>query len=364
MRNTAIVKTVKKTIPAVISIIISKDAKAVEKELKNNIPPMLNLPEEQTKIPKEAIDARGMVKIGGGSGFIVEKSGIILTNKHVIADANAEYTIFDSVGEKYEAEILARDPINDVAIIKIKPKKDLPILKLGDSTKIQLGEEVLAFGNALGIFRNTVSRGIVSGLSRSIAAQADPTAPPQEMRGLIQTDAAINPGNSGGPLVDSTTGYVIGINAALLFGAQNIGFAIPINHAKRDLEDLAEFDHIKRPLLGISYITIDENLKSRMNLGVDYGALVTGEMHNHHDVLEHDPVHRACARSGVIKDSPAYKAGVREKDIILECEGEKIGTEKTIQDFLEDMKVGDVIKFKVLRGKKEFEAKVVLAERK
>ncbi len=364
MSNSPIVKTVQKTIPGVISIIIAKNAKEVEKDLKNSMPANLNLPEEQTKIPKEAIDSRGMVKIGGGSGFVVDNTGIILTNKHVIADSKAEYTIYDSAGEKHEAEILARDPINDVAIIKIKPKKPLPFLRLGDSTKIQLGEEVLAFGNALGIFRNTVSRGIVSGLSRSIAAQADPTAPPQEMRGLIQTDAAINPGNSGGPLVNSETGEVIGINAALLFGAQNIGFAIPINHAKRDLEDLAKFNHIKRPLLGISYITVDENLKSRMNLPVDYGALVTGEMHNHQGVLEHDPVHRACAKSGVIKNSPAYLAGVREKDIILECEGEKIGTEKTIQDFLEDMKVGDTIKFKVLRGKKEFVAKVVLAERK
>lgn len=349
MSNSTIVKTVKKTIPSVISIIIAKDAHAVEEELKNNLAPFLNVPEEQTKIPKEAIDSRGMVKIGGGSGFVVDKSGIILTNKHVIADPKAEYTIFDSVGEKFEAEILARDPINDVAILKMNPKKPLPVLPLGDSTKIQLGEEVLAFGNALGIFRNTVSRGIVSGLSRAIAAQADPTAPPQEMRGLIQTDAAINPGNSGGPLVNSETGEVIGINAALLFGAQNIGFAIPVNHAKRDLADLLKYNHIRRPLLGIRYITIDENLKSKMQLPVEYGALVMSESDVDH---------------GVIVDSPAHKAGIKEKDIILECNGEKIGLEKTIQDFLEDLKVGDMIKFKVLRGKKEFEARVVLAERK
>lgn len=350
MNNSPIVKTVQKTLPAVISIIIAKDAKEVQKELQNNLPPFLNLPEEQTKIPKDAIDAHGMVKIGGGSGFVVDQSGIILTNKHVIADPKAEYTIFDSVGEKYEAEIIARDPINDVAILKINTKKPLHALPLGDSTKIQLGKEVLAFGNALGIFRNTVSRGIVSGLSRAIAAQADPTAPPQEMRGLIQTDAAINPGNSGGPLVDSESGEVIGINTALLFGAQNIGFAIPINHAKRDLTDLRKYDHISRPFLGVTYITVDENLKSKMGLSVDYGALITNEAHFEH--------------RGVLANSPAHKAGIKEKDIILECNGERIGTEKTIQDFLEDMRVGDKVKFKVLRDKKEFEAKVVLAERK
>ncbi len=361
--NSPIVKIVKGTLPAVISIIISKNAKEVQKELDQNLSQMPVLNPDQTKIPKEAIDANGMVKIGGGSGFIVDKSGIILTNKHVIADPKSEYTIFTTDGEKYEAEILARDPINDVAIMKINPQKPLPIISLGDSTKIQLGESVLAFGNALGIFRNTVSSGIVSGLSRAIAAQADPTAPPQEMRGLIQTDAAINPGNSGGPLVDSA-GNVIGINAALLFGAQNIGFAIPINHAKRDLDDLKQFGHIKRPLLGISYVTVDENLKAKMNLPVDYGALVTGEMHSHEGVIEHDPSHRACAKKGVVNESPAHKAGLKEKDIILECNGEKIGVEKTIQDFLEDLNVGDTLALKVMRGNKMFNAKVLLAERK
>ena len=315
--------------------------------MKNNLPPFLNLPEEQTKVPKEAIDAHGMVKVGGGSGFIVDRSGIILTNKHVIADSKADYAIFTSDGDKYEAEVLARDPINDVAIIKINAPKSLPVLALGDSSKAKLGEEVLAFGNALGIFKNTVSRGIVSGLSRAIAAQADPTAPPQEMRGLIQTDAAINPGNSGGPLVNSTTGEVIGINAALLFGAQNIGFAIPVNHAKRDLDDLKKYQRIRRPLLGVSYVTVDENMKAHMNLPVDYGALVTGETHH-----------------GVIEGGPAEKAGIHAKDILLECNGEKIGVEKTIQDFLEEMEVGETVTFKVLRGKKEMVAKVVLAERK
>ncbi|MBI2035752.1 MAG: trypsin-like peptidase domain-containing protein [Candidatus Liptonbacteria bacterium] len=361
--NSPVIKIVKKTLPAVISIIISKDAKEVQKELDQNLSQVPIMNPDQTKIPKEAIDANGMVKIGGGSGFVVNENGTILTNKHVIADPKAEYAIFTSNGEKYEAEVLARDPINDVAILKIKPQKPLPVLLLGDSTRVELGQSVLAFGNALGIFRNTVSSGIVSGLSRSIAAQADPTAPPQEMRGLIQTDAAINPGNSGGPLVD-IFGKAIGINAALLFGAQNIGFAIPINHAKRDLEDLWHYGHIKRPLLGISYVTVDENLKAKMNLPVDYGALVTGEMHEHKNILEHDPTHRACARSGIVMDSPAHKAGIREKDIILECNGEKLGVEKTIQDFLEDLKVGDTLALKVMRGNKEFNAKVLLAERK
>ena len=154
--------------------------------------------------------------------------------------------------------------MNDVAILKIKTD-GLPSLELGDATKLQLGQSVIAIGNALGIFRNTVSVGIVSGLSRSITAQAEPDAPPQEMRGLIQTDAAINPGNSGGPLVDAK-GLVVGVNAAIVSGAQSIGFAIPVNAARRDLADIKKYGRIRRPLLGLRYMMIDDDMKEKMNL--------------------------------------------------------------------------------------------------
>lgn len=343
-----IVETIKKTMPAVVSIVISKSVKELEEEMAKESLPGLPFGSQKMSIPKEAVDAHGMVKIGGGSGFIVDKRGFILTNKHVIADTNSEYTVFLSNGSRYDAEILARDPINDVAILKINADGDLPILELGDSSDIELGETVIAIGNALGIFKNTVSCGIISGLSRAISAQAEPEAPMQEMRGLIQTDAAINPGNSGGPLVN-IFGEVIGINAAIVFGAQNIGFTIPINAAKRDLEDLRKFGYIRKPLLGLRYVTIDENLKDKLKLPVDYGALVINESH---------------LDESVIKGSPAYKAGLKEKDIILECNGERINGEKTIQDFLENFKVGDIIHLKVLRKQKQFEARVALSERK
>lgn len=344
-----IIEVIKKAMPAVVSIVISKSVKELEEEIAKETPNTLPLGDNKMEIPKEAIDAHGMVKIGGGSGFIVEKTGIILTNKHVIADSHAEYTIFLSDGERHNAEILARDPINDVAVLRIKPTHgNLPYLKLGDSTQLELGQTVVAIGNALGLFKNTVSRGIISGLSRSISAQADPSAPPQEMRGLIQTDAAINPGNSGGPLVN-IFGEVIGINAAIVFGAQNIGFTIPINAAKRDLEDVQRFGYIKKPLLGLRYVTIDENLQEKMKLPVDYGALVMNETH---------------FDESVIKNSPAHRAGIKDRDIILECNGNRINTEKTIQDVLESCKVGDIILLKVLRKQKEFTAKVILAERK
>src|SRR3990167_11350780 len=344
--SSPITKTILKVMPAVVSITISKSLKEIEKEIPQEYLP--SLPQGQhLEIPEDAIDAHGMVKIGGGSGFIVNAKGIILTNRHVILDPNAEYAVITNDNKKYKAEIVARDPIDDVAILKIEPEEKLTIVKLGDSSKTELGEEVLAIGNALGLFKNTVSRGIVSGLSRSIRAAVDPLHM-QELRGLIQTDAAINPGNSGGPLVN-LEGEAIGINAAIVFGAQNLGFAIPINTVKRDLHDLKEHGRIRRPLLGLRYITIDEDLKEKLNLPVGYGALV----------ISHGP-----HSSAIIHNSPADKSGIKEKDIVLECNGEKISTQKTIQDFLENLEVGDVLKLKVLRQGKEFEAKAILSERK
>jgi serine protease Do len=339
--------TIKKAMPAVVTISITKSLEEIEKSLPEELMPLFPYDSPSVNIPPEAIDAHNMVKIGSGSGFVVNSKGIIVTNKHVVADKNAEYTVLHNDGRKFKAEVLARDPIDDVAIIKIMAR-DLPCLDLGNSSAVEFGQPVLAIGNALGLFKNTVSSGIISGLSRSIQAAADPRLPLQEMRGLIQTDAAINPGNSGGPLID-IEGKVVGINTAVVFGAQNLSFAIPINSAKKDLEDLKNYGRIQRPLLGLRYITIDDNLKEKMKLSVNYGALVIGQ----------GPLH-----AGVIAHSPAEKAGLKVKDIVLEVNNDKVTTEKTLQDFLEGMSVGDVLRAKILRGRKEFEVKITLAERK
>ena len=342
-----ITKIIKKVMPAVVSVVISKSLEEIEKELPAEMLPLFPFGVPELKIPEDKIDSRGMVQIGGGSGFIVHSDGIILTNKHVIADSSAEYTIRTSDNKKYRAEILARDPIEDVAILKIDAR-NLPTIPLGDSSDLELGETVLAIGNTLGLFQNTVSSGIISGLSRSIAAKTDENSPMQELRGLIQTDAAINPGNSGCPLIH-LNGKAIGINAAIVFGAQNVGFAIPINAAKRDLLDVQKFGRVRRPLLGLRYVTIDDMMQEKMKLPVNYGALIAGKgPHN----------------EAVVPGTPAQKAGIKEKDIVLECNDVKLSFNKTIQDFLEELNVGDILKMKVLRDKKELEVKVVLAERK
>ena len=338
MDDKRVIKVIKKVMPSVVSITIAEKFEDLQKQFPKGFNPA---------IPDGTVDDRGMVQTGGGSGFIVATNGLILTNKHVVSEKKAEYTVILSDGRSFPATILSRDPINDVAILKIAVD-GLPCVRLGDATKLELGQSLIAIGNALGIFRNTVSVGIVSGLSRSITAQQDADAPPQEMRGLIQTDAAINPGNSGGPIVDRD-GCVVGVNAAIVSGAQSIGFAIPVNAARRDIDDIKKFGRINRPLLGVRYTMIDEVLKKKANLTADYGALVMRES-------EHD--------YAVVPESPAEKAGVKENDIILAFNGKKLDRDHPIVDFLEDSNVGDEVELLILRDGKQSSVKALLEERK
>lgn len=345
-----IIKTIKKVMPSLVTIVIKKSLEDLKDDLKAEQANSRKVLDriDIFSIPKEKVDSRGMVQIDGGSGFIADKHGIVLTNKHVISDLEAEYTIITNNNEEYRAELLARDPIDDIAILKVDTKKKLPSLSYTDSSSVKLGQTVLAFGNALGIFQNTVSSGIISGLSRSIVAKTDPHGPAQEMRGLIQTDAAINPGNSGGPLTD-IYGRVIGINAAIVSDAENIGLAIPINAAVRDLKDIRKHGKIRRPFLGLHYLMLNKDLAQKLHLAVSHGAIVMRE----------SPREKA-----IITKSPAHKAGIEENDIILEWNGNTVGPEKTILDFLESQSVGDEVKIKILREDKQMELTLALGERK
>jgi S1-C subfamily serine protease len=340
-KKSPFVEISKRVCPAVITIVISKDLPKIEGFY------MMPFGGGDFMLPKIKDGKTEPTKIGGGSGFIISPDGMILTSRHVVEDLEADYTILLEPTKKYPAKILARDPINDIAILKIE-EKNLPYLELGDSNKIELGQEVIAVGNALGEFHDTVSAGIISGLSRYIQATNELTRQAERLRGLIQTDAAINPGNSGGPLVDME-GKVIGVNTAMVMGAQNIGFAIPINYAKKDLEEVKKYGKIKVPFLGVKYIILSKEIAEKNKLPLDYGALVVREV---------------LGEGAVIKGSGAEKSGLKEFDIILEAKNEKITIENSLSEILQKCEIGQEIELKVSRDGKEILLKALLEEKK
>jgi serine protease Do len=235
---------------------------------------------------------------GAGTGVIVTDDGLILTNKHVVPNDASTFSVFTDDGKEYkDAKVVARDPQNDIAFVKINARGLKPA-ELGDSKSVVVGQRVVAIGNALGQFQNTVTQGIISGLGRPVVAGDELGADAEQLENLFQTDAAINPGNSGGPLV-SLTGQVIGINTAVA-GGENIGFAIPINDAKIAFESYKSRGKITRAYLGVRYIPITKEFAAQNNLPVSEGAYVSGS----------DQV------PAVVPDSPASKAGLREGDII------------------------------------------------
>ena len=344
----AVVAAVESASPSVVSVIVSKDLPILE-----NCPydPFSDLPDEFKQFFGRGFEfyqpcQRGTEKreVGGGSGFAVSEDGLVLTNKHVVSDTKAEYTVLTNDGKKYSAEVLARDPVQDLAVLKINASGLKPA-KLGNSDTVKLGQTAIVIGNALGEFRNTVSVGVVSGLSRTITASGEGFGT-ETIQGVIQTDAAINPGNSGGPLLN-LKGEVIGINTAIASGAENIGFAIPINQAKRDITSVKQTGSIKTPYIGVRYLIITEEIAEKQNLPVDYGALVRGS--------EEGP--------GVISGSPAAKAGLQAEDVILEIDGVKIDKDRPLGVLIQKYGVGEAVNLKVRRGEGILSFKVTLEER-
>lgn len=350
-----IIEAIKTALPAVVSIVIGQDIEAVEKSIPKAM--WQELQKEAKKhhesISKDELIAHmpttesGKVRVGFGSGFIVSPDGHILTNKHVVVDADAEYTVVTASEDRYIAKVLARDPLNDVAILKTEADS-LPIIELADSNSARLGQSVIALGNALGEFQNTASAGIVSGLSRMITAMSDEMRA-EHLRGLIQTDAAINPGNSGGPLVN-LEGKAIGINSAIVYGAQNIGFAIPMNRARKDLADVLKFGRIQKPFFGIRYIPVTPELAKRFHLPVSEGVWIRGEKIPGHE--------------GVAEGSPADQAGIREKDIILSANGTHLTEVNSLEEILDTAKIGDTLELNILRDNEPMRVPVILEEKK
>lgn len=283
-----------------------------------------------------------------GTGFVITSDGLILTNKHVVTDANATYTVFTADGKSYDGKIQSIDPLNDLAVIKITAT-GLPVVELGDSDQLVVGQWVVAIGNALGQFQNTVTAGVISAKQRDIQASDATGAASENLSGMLQTDAAINAGNSGGPLVN-LEGQVIGINTAVASGAQGIGFAIPINAAKSAIESIKKTGKIIRPYLGIRYLSITPDLAKTNNLKYDYGALVVRG--------------NGFGQVAVVPGSPADKAGIVENDIILEINGERIDSNNSLTSLLSKYNVGDTVSVKFSHDGSEKTVKVGLQEMK
>lgn len=278
-----------------------------------------------------------------GTGIIVSQDGYILTNKHVIEDANKINVVLEDGTTYKDVEVVAMDPLNDAAFLKIKDVSELTAAKLGNSKSITVGQQVVAIGNALGQFQNTVTSGIISGTGRSITASDGTYANYETLNDLIQTDAAINPGNSGGPLVNAA-GEVIGINTAVSSDANNVGFAIPISSIKGMLNSLFETGKAERAYLGVYSVNITAEIAEEYELPVSAGAYV----------------YASSKYTAVAKDSPAAKAGIKEKDIIIAVNGAKIGESGSLSCLTGEYKPGDTVQLTVLRGGEEKAINVTL----
>jgi len=284
-----------------------------------------------------------------GSGVIVEKSGYILTNHHVAANANEIIVVLND-GREFTAKVIGSDPGTDLALLKIDADSDLPTAPLGDSSQVQVGEWVVAIGNPRGLDW-TVTCGVVSALGRETVSQTG-----QTMRGLIQTDASINPGNSGGPLLNAR-GEVIGINEMIVSGSggsEGIGLAIPINTAKEVLDDLIKHGRVIRPWLGIAvYVEVNKRLAMRHNLPVDYGVVVA-------NVYENSP----AVKGDISPHLTNRRTGEYRYDILTTVNGEKIESERGLLDMIRALNPGDEATigfYRITNGEYQvMEAKVVL----
>jgi S1-C subfamily serine protease len=269
-----------------------------------------------------------------GTGMIVTADGYIITNKHVVEGATSLQVVTDS-GDTYDdVKVVGTDPLNDVAYIKINGVDNLPTIALGDSKTIAVGQPVLAIGNALGAYQNSVTEGIVSGTGRSIRVSDSNGSNASTLNDMIQTDAEINPGNSGGPLVNAA-GEVIGINSATSTSADGLGFAIPISAVKGMLRSITEDNKADRAYLGVTYVTVTAEVAKKYNLSVSHGAYL----------------HNESSRSGeaVIKNGAADKAGLKTGDIITKVGKIEIGHAGSITTLISEYKPGETVEFTYIR---------------
>lgn len=344
----SVIDVVKQSDPAVVAITVSKNVPVYERYLERAPSPFGGFfgGDAYVDVPRLRQNGTELQEVGGGSGFLVSSDGYIVTNRHVVDDTDAAYTVFLNDGNKYDAEVIARDPVLDLAVIKIDGT-NFDHLSFGDSDQLEVGQTVISIGNALAEFRNTVSVGVVSGLARSITASDRYHRTAETLDELIQTDAAINEGNSGGPLLD-LTGNVIGVNVAVARGAENIGFALTANSVKHIVSSVQETGKIVRPYLGVRYIPVTKDLAQQNSMTIEHGALV-----------QRGPNPGDLA---VIPGSPADRAGIVENDIILEVDGTKVAEGHDLASLIRGKQVGDTLSLTVWGKGEERTVPVILQE--
>jgi serine protease Do len=341
--NSSIIDVVKKDSPAVVSIVVSQDL--------NKLPGYGTDPNSQD--PFNFFFSNGnsqhqtqpttpnVQEVAAGSGFFVSADGLILTNKHVVSDSTASYTVIISDGKTYDAKVMAEDPIEDLAIVKIDIK-NASFLTFSDSSQIQIGQPVIAIGNSLE-YHNTVTSGIVSGIGRNITVGGADGS--EDLSGVIQTDAAINPGNSGGPLLN-IAGQVVGINTAIDQQGQLVGFSIPSNDVVKSLSSYQKNGKIIHSFLGVRYVMITDAIAKQENLPETSGALIVRG--------------NTQMDFAVQPGSPADKAGLVENDIILKVNGSKVGEQNTLTDLLRNYNPGDIVTLQIYHKGKTEDVKVTL----
>lgn len=273
---------------------------------------------------------------GAGTGIVISEDGYILTNKHVISEARSVQVVMSDGTRHSDVTVVGGDPLNDIAFLKIKNVSDLKVATLGDSGAMRVGQDVIAIGNSLGQYQNTVTSGIVSGLGRPVtAASSELNSRVESLTDLLQTDAAINPGNSGGPLINSA-GQVVGINTAIAADAQGIGFAIPINAAKGMIRGVIANGKVEKAYLGVQYVAITPDVRTQYKLSVDQGALV-----------------RSGSGSAVESNGPADKAGIKDGDIITKVNEKSVGNQGGLGSLVAEFMPGEKVTLTIIRDGKE-----------
>jgi len=338
-----VIEAVRKVSPSVVSIVVSKELAKLynstgtfpfEQFFGFEFAPSVQPPQPGQK-----------QQIGGGTGFVISSDGLILTNRHVVADAEAQYEVVMSDGRLLPATVAAVDAILDIAVLKIEAK-DLPVAPLGDSSKLETGETVIAIGNALSEYSNSVTKGVISGINRRVVA-GDGYGDSEVIEEALQTDAAINPGNSGGPLI-SLRGEVVGVNTAVNRAGQSIGFAIPIDAARVVIDSYRENGRIVRPWLGVRYVMLTAESAKANGLTAERGALVVGGGQSE--------------GAAVVPGSPAEQAGLKAGDVLLDVDGVPLGTDHPLASVISRKRAGDVVSIRVLRETTEMTIQATLAE--